>query len=104
MLYLNDKEEKVIGKCIEVIDDYYQKEMLLNWGNGNIVYGIYDSYIEDENDFDMESDEYEEFWSFVFKVIKVFGNPPIHVTEDKYFCVDYRNFPDEILVDGKKIN
>ncbi len=104
MMYLNSKEEKIIGKCIEVIDDYNQKEMLLKWDNTNIAYGIYDTYIEDENDFDMDSDEYEEFWSFVFKVIEVIGNPPIYVTEDKYFMINYHNFPDEILVDGKKIN
>ncbi len=104
MMYLNGKEEKIIGKCIEIIDNYFQKEMKLSWADGSIVYGIYDTYIEDENDFDIKSDKYEEFWSFVFKATKVIGNPPICVTEDEYFMVNYHNFPNEILVDGTRIN
>ena len=52
----------------------------------------------------MDDAIYEEYISFVFKLIEAFENLPIYITEDKYFCVDYRNFPDEILVDGKKIN
>ncbi len=104
MMYLNDKEEKIIGKCVEVIEDYCHKEMLLRWEDGMMAYGTYERYIEDENDADLDSDEYEEFWSFVFKATKVIGNPPIYVTEHNYFLVSYHNFPDEILVNGKRIN
>ncbi len=62
------------------------------------------TYIEDENNFDIKSDKYEEFWSFVFKATKVIGNPPIYVTEDEYFMKNHHNFPNEILVDGIRIN
>ncbi|MBQ6998922.1 MAG: hypothetical protein IJN62_03945 [Clostridia bacterium] len=103
-MYLNDKEESIIGNFMNVADEYEQKEMILKWENGSQIHGIYDSYMEDETDFDIDDREYQEFWSFVFSVIDLTGDPPVYITEDEFFCVDYRNFPDEIIADGKKIN
>ncbi len=104
MLYLNDNEEKIIGKFFNSVENFYQKEMILDWGNGNIAYGVYEEYIEDENDEDIESENYEEFWSFIFKITGLLGKPPIFVTEDEYFMINYHNFPQKILVDGKEMN
>lgn len=103
-MFLNDKEEKVIGKFMTCSDEYEQKPMILKWGNKTVVKAIYDSYIEDEADCEMDDSDYEEFWSFIFKVVDVSDKPPVFVTEDRYFCVNYHNFPDEIICDGKKIN
>lgn len=103
-MYLNDKEGKKIGPFMAVADELEGKTIILKWKNGSQVQGIYDSYIEDELDCDMDDKDYEEFWSFVFKAIDLTGEPPIYITEDEYFCINYRNFPDEIVVDNKKIN
>ena len=104
MIYLNENEEKIIGKFIEVEDKYENNALSLVWKNGDRVEAKYDSFIEDENDCELEDENYEEFWSFIFKKIEIEGNPPIEVTEDGYFLINYHNFPQEILVDGKKIN
>lgn len=103
-MYLNNKEEKIIGTFMNVADELEGKLITLNWKDGSQAQGIYDSYMEDELDCDMDDESYEEFWSFVFKAVDIIGEPPIYITEDEYFCIDYRNFPDEILVDNKKIN
>ena len=104
-MYLNEKEEKTIGIFMNASDELEGQSVILKWQNGSQVQGIYDSYIEDETDCEMDDEDYEEFWSFIFKVVNILGKPPIYVTEDDFFCVNYHNFPDEILTpDGKKIN
>ncbi len=104
MYFWNDKEEKIIGTFINNIDSYDGQELVLKWEDGSEVCAIFDSYIEDETDYDMDEDGYEEFWSFVFKGVSILGKPPISITEDDYFMVNYLNFPKEILIDDKKIN
>ena len=103
-MYLNDKEEKIIGSFMNVADELEGKLIILNWKDGSQAQGIYDSYIEDELDCDMDDESYEEFWSFVFKAVDIAGEPPVYITEDEYFCINYRNFPEEIIAEGKKIN
>ncbi len=103
-MFLNGKEEKIIGKFMNICEMYEEKEITLKWDENNCIKCVYDSYIEDETDCELEDADYEEFWSFVFEAIEVIGEPPVYITEDDYFCVDYRNFPDEIIADGKKIN
>ena len=88
---------------MDIADELEGKKVVLKWKNGSLIQGIYDSYIEDEMDCDMNDDDYEEFWSFVFKATDLIGEPPIYITQDEYFCINYRNFPDEIIADGKKI-
>lgn len=104
MYFLNEKEEKVIGKFLNSINSIQGKELNLIWDNGSQVHALYDSYIEDEADFEIDEDGYEEFWSFVFKVIKADNNAPIEITEDNYFLINYRNFPEEIIANGEKVN
>ena len=103
-MYLNDKEEKIIGAFMNVADELEGNLIILNWKDGSQAQGIYDSYIEDELDCDIDDEDYEEFWSFVFKAVDIEGEPPIYITEDEYFCIDYRNFPDEIIVGDTKID
>ena len=103
-MYLNNKEEIVIGKFMNTVDENYGKKMTLKWKDNSQIQGIFDSYIEDDSECDMNEAGYEEFWSFVFKAIDLTGNPPVYITEDEYFCINYKNFPHEIIADGKKIN
>ena len=103
MYYLNDKEEKIIGRFISNAGEYEYKEITLKWEDGNQATATFDSYIEDENDYEMDDENYEEFWSFVFKALSIKGEPPIYITEDDYFIINYHNFPDEIIVGNKKI-
>ena len=104
MYFLNEKEEKVIGKFLNNTDRIQGKELYLIWADGSQVHALYDAYIEDESDFEIDEDGYEEFWSFAFRVITADANAPIEITEDNYFLINYRNFPKEIIADGKKIN
>lgn len=105
-MYLNNKEKYIIETFMKKADDYEGETVILKWKDGCQVECVYDSYIEDESDFDMDEEGYEEFWSFAFKFNKtIIGTPPVVITEDDYFLVNYHNFPDEILsFDGKKIN
>ena len=102
-MYLNENEEEIIGSFMDVATENEGKKMLLKWGNGSQVQGVFDSYIEDETDCDIDEDGYEEFWSFVFKALDLVGEPPIYITEDEFFCIDYRNFPEEIVLENESI-
>ena len=101
-MFLNDKEEKVIGTFMGNLEQYDTKEMTLIWQSGEII-AKFDTCFEDDNMAD-ETDDYEEYTTFVFEMLKMSDKPPVFVTEDRYFCVNYHNFPDEIICDGKKIN
>lgn len=103
-MYFSEKEEKTIKVFYNNISEYEEKIMILRWNKGGQVMATFDTCFENDNEHEMGVFEYEEYTSFVFRVIQVLGNPPIYITEDEYFCIDYRNFPDEIIVDGKKIN
>lgn len=103
MMYLNKNEQKIIECFMNVENEYKNKRLILKWDNGSQVIAKYDSFIEDENDYELEDERYEEFWSFVFQKIDFIGNPPIDVSEDCFFLVNYHNFPDEILINGKNI-
>lgn len=104
MIYLNEKEEKTIGRFFAVEEKYVGEILALIWSNGSQAVAKYDSYIEDENDCEMEENDYEEFTSFIFSNVNTVGNPPIDVTEDGFFCISYQNFPKDILYHGEKIN
>ncbi len=104
MMYFSEKEKKTIRAFYNNINKIEEKSIILRWNIGSQVIATFDTCFEDDNEFEIDIPEYEEFWSFVFKAIDVIGSPPVYITEDKYFCVDYRNFPDEIIVDGKKVN
>ena len=104
MYFWNDREEKIIGTFINNIDSYEEQELILKWEDGSEARAIFDSYIEDESDCDMDEEEYEEFWSFVFKGISISGQPPIIITEDDYFMVNYLNFPKEIFAGNIQIS
>lgn len=104
MMYLNKNEEKIIGRFMEIEDEHIGNTLILKWRKGGKVTAKYNSFIEDESDYDMDDENYEEFWSFVFENEAVDGEVPITVTEDNYFTVNYHNFPDEIISDGVKIN
>ncbi len=101
-MYLNNKEEEIIGVFLGNLDHFESFEMLLKWDNGSQVKALFDTCFEDEDD-DENDVEFEEYMSFMFKVISVVGEPPIEIC-DNYFLINYRNFPKEIIVDSKKIN
>lgn len=96
------------SKCEQPIIEVFYKNLqkikrndilTLMWKKG-IVMAIFDTCFDDFN----EDNETEEYTSFVFKMIKSEGNPPIEVSETKYFVVNYHNFPENILLNGEKIN
>ena len=126
MIYLNENEKKHIEKFIMIADDYKCKEMILKWDDGNKIVAIYKDFIDDkenmlllwengssvlakldtcfEDENDYENEKHEEFWSFSFTAILIFKKPPVFISENNGFLINYHNFPKEILVDGVKIN
>ena len=103
-MYFSEKEGKVIRTFYVNLDSYARDEMVLKWDENDYIVATFDTCFEDENDYEMDEEGYEEFTSFAFTAIAVSGNPPVYITEDDGFLIDYHNFPKEILVGGKKIN
>ena len=100
-MYLNDKEEKIIAPFYKKLDDIIGCTLLLEWDTGSAV-SIFDTTFDDEDE-DEDAEEYEEFTSFLFRSISVTGKPPISVSGDNLFLVNYRNFPKSIKLNGKDI-
>jgi hypothetical protein len=101
---LNEKEKSVISNFLNNLNQYAKQAMTLKWDNCSQITAAIDLYFEDENDYDENDLRYEEYISFVFKVIKMYGDPPVKVNDDGLFLINYHNFPYEITVNGKKIN
>lgn len=104
MVYWNKNEEAIIRDFLACNRNYIGEEVLLKWNGKGSVLAEYSMLMEDENDYEMNDERYEEFWSFAFHGVQITGNPPISINRQNNFLINYHNFPDEILVDGKKIN
>jgi len=98
-MYYSDEERKITQAFYRNLDRFEAEKMTLAWESGTIT-AHFDTCFDDFND----DNEDEEYTSFVFKVIDVSGEPPVFITKDNFFCVNYHNFPDAIMVEGKKIN
>lgn len=103
-MFLNEKEGTIIGNFLKNLDKFDIEEMTLVWSEGETITARFDTCFEDENEFEENETDYEEFTTFVFEAICISGNPPVFITEDKFFCVNYHNFPDKIMVGKRKIN
>ena len=103
-MFLNDKEEAIIGKFLSHADDYDYEDMELTWSNGSKIVATYVSNFEDSNDKIKGTEGYEEYTTFVFDVIEVIGEPPVLISEQDGFCINYHNFPEEIVKDEEKLN
>lgn len=103
MLYLDNEEEKVIGAFMEIESNFANKILRLIWNDGIEVVAKYDSFIEDENENDFNSMEYEEYWSFVFVAIDIPQKAPIDLSDDGLFTINYLNFPEKILCENEII-
>ena len=103
-MFLNEKEGIIINKFLENLDKYDDEKMKLLWHEGGTIIARFDTCFEDENEFEENEIEYEEFTTFVFELICISGNPPVFITEDNFFCINYHNFPNKIMVGKQKIN
>lgn len=101
---LNNFESKIVGIFSANSDDYDNEIMELVWKDDTKIIAKFDTCFEDDNDYEINDRQYEEFTSFVFTTISLIGHPPVYITEDNIFLVNYHNFPEKILVNGKKIN
>ena len=101
---LNKYEGKIVKTFAESLDHYENEQMELIWEDGSKIVATFDTCFEDENDYEMDEEGYEEFTSFVFQAEEVSGNPPVELSDEGFFLINYHNFPKEILVGGKKIN
>ena len=103
-MFLNEREEAIIGVFLSHADDYDFEEMELTWKDGSKIVATYVSNYEDSNDKRKGEEGYEEYTSFVFDVIEVEGEPPVLISEQDGFCLNYHNFPETITKDGEKLN
>ena len=103
-MFLNEKEGTIIGHFLKNLDKFDIEEMTLVWSEGETITARFDTCFEDENEFEENEIGYEEFTTFVFEAICISGDPPVFITEDNFFCVNYHNFPNKIMVGKQKIN
>ena len=105
-MFLNPHEEKIIGTFSNNCTPFYKTPttLLLRWADCEIL-AVFLEEMEDENDPDggIDDPEFEEFWSFLFRVKEVHGHPPVE-PYNGFILVNYHNFPEEILHDGVKVN
>lgn len=90
-MFLNPNEEKVISGLYKNLDNIGDSVLTLIWESGYIK-ATFDTCFEDMDD---ETDE--EFYSFVFFAEEVSGKPPVDISGDGFFLINYKNFPARIL-------
>lgn len=105
-LKMTNKELQIIGTFLTNLDDYEKRKMKLIWRGEGEITAIFYTCFEDESgtETDSKNETFEECISFVFDAMEILGTPPVLLNRQKTFAINYHNFPDEIVVDGKKIN
>ena len=98
------KEEKLIERFYDNLDEFEQEKMLLVWKDGSKLLANFDTCFEDDNELELDDPNYEEFCSFIFEVLAVEKTPPVYIAESRLCLINYKNFPDVSLVGDKKIN
>ena len=90
-MFLNQNEEKIVFNLYSNLNNIGDSMVSLIWDNGSIK-ATFDTCFED-----MDDETYEEFYSFVFIATEIIGTPPVEVLDNKYFLINYKNFPNKIL-------
>lgn len=90
-MFLNPNEERIIFNLYNNLKSIDDSVVTLIWDTGSIK-ATFDTCFEDIDD---EADE--EYYSFVFIANEIIGAPPVNVTGDQYFLINYKNFPQKII-------
>lgn len=99
-MYFSENEQSVVEVFYNNLSKIKSESLLtLIWDTGT-AQAVFDTCFDDFDD----NNENDEYTSFVFKILKVEGNPPIEVTEKRYFVVNYHNFPKTIFLNNEKLN
>ena len=99
-MYFSKKEQPIIEGFYNKLSKISVNELVtLVWESGTIQ-AAFDTCFDD---FD-ENNQNDEYISFAFKALKVDDNPPVEITENKYFIINYHNFPNAIYLNNEKLN
>lgn len=99
-MFFSKKEQIIIEKFYKEVKSLTENDaLLLIWENSKVE-ATFDTCFDD---FD-ENNESDEFTSFVFKKKEITGTPPIEISEDNFFIINYHNFPEDIVLNNVKIN
>lgn len=99
-MYYSKNEQNIIEGFYKNLDSIKENDtLLLVWENSEVT-AMFDTCFDDYD----ENDETNEYNSFVFKAVRIVGNPPIDIADNSYFIVNYHNFPDKIFLNEKLIN
>ncbi len=96
-MYFSIEEEKIVSKFYKSIDQLEKSVIKLCWLNGSAL-AKFDTCFEDEDD-----ETGEEYNSFIFEIVSIEGQIPVEVSDDNLCIVNYKNFPNSILLDEKDI-
>ena len=94
--WLNNNEGKIIGEYIaflgnKVFENHLQK---LYFSDETIIIGEFEGYGESDNDEEFQSEEYEEFCEFYFKIKKILKKgKDCKWKKNELICFNYKNFP-----------
>ena len=102
-MYFSKNEKDIISTFYRNLSKIEATNLTLTWSTGSIV-ATFDTCFDDDNGNEIGSPEYDSFVSFAFQAIQITGNPPVFVTDDDMFLIDYRNFPSDIFANDKKVN
>lgn len=98
-MYFAKQEQPIIETFYKNLSNITTKDVLeLKWKTGSIK-AIFDTCFDD---FDEES-ESDEYTSFIFKVLSFEGKPPVQISDEKSFVINYHNFPESIVLEGEVI-
>ena len=96
-MYFSKKEQPIIETFYKNLPNITTKDVLeLKWKTGSIK-AVFDTCFDD---FD-EENERDEYTSFVFKGLSFDGKPPVQISDEKVFVINYHNFPESIMLLGE---
>ncbi len=95
-MYLNDKEESIIGKLLFLMEKSSDKDKYeFAWESGTTVIGSPVATYESDNGLEVDEPGFEEYWAIAIKIINVIKSGPEigEISPDGVFEISYHNVP-----------
>lgn len=103
-MYFHEEEKRTFAVLNDYEEEHPDTHYLMEFAEGDVYECAYLTDAEDENDEDLDSPDYDEFWTAYCTVLRVIEPGPNNPSRCHVLNLNYRHFPVRITtVDGEVV-
>ena len=93
-MWLNNKEEKIMGPFLKYINENEESNYVFTYENGTeLLVSLHLYEYESDNGLDINEDGYEEYWEMAFEIIEVIKDDKNNYSVGDKILVNYHTIP-----------